>query len=177
MGRPPSRAPRPVTRNAKLAMLAMLEAYQDSYDLKWAYIVFGEPLLGRATGSIRKRENVAPSLIKEISRCEDERRPPSLCWGATARPKRDFVYIKDAARIALGVMNGRRWVAVNMGSGQVFYRIRDVVRHAPPSSRAMSGRIEWDTSKPNGARLSRLRPSPKIDSLGLRPALLDSPKG
>ena len=28
--------------NAKLAMLAMLEAYQDSYGLKWAYIVLGE---------------------------------------------------------------------------------------------------------------------------------------
>ena len=27
--------------NAKLAMLAMLEAYQESYGLKWAYIVSG----------------------------------------------------------------------------------------------------------------------------------------
>ena len=112
----------PATANAKLAMLAMLEAYQDSYGLKWAYIVSAN-LFGPRDRFDTETGNVVPSLIKKFYDAKKSGGVVTV-WG-DGSAQRDFVYIKDAARIALGVMNAIDG-PVNMGSGQV-YRIRDVV--------------------------------------------------
>jgi GDP-L-fucose synthase len=56
---------------------------------------------------------------------------------------------------------------VNMGSGQI-YRIRDVV-DALAEITDMSGRVEWDRSKPNG-QAYRAYDLSKINGLGLKPA-------
>ena len=68
--------------NAKLAMLAMLEAYQDSYGLKWAYIVSAN-LFGPRDRFDTETGNVVPSLIKKFHDAKTERRQPSP-FGATA---------------------------------------------------------------------------------------------
>ena len=149
--------------NAKLAMLAMLEAYQDSYRLEWAYIVSAN-LFGPRDRFDTETGNVAPSLIKKFYDAKKNGGNVNV-WG-DGSAQRDFVYIKDAARIALGIMNGIDG-PVNMGSGQV-YRIRDVVDTLAELT-GMSGRIEWDTSKPNGQGY-RAYDLTKIDSLGLKPA-------
>ena len=85
-------------------------------------------------------------------------------WG-DGSAQRDFVYIKDAARIALGVMNSIDG-PVNMGSGQV-YRIAS--GRALAEIAEMSDRIEWDHSKPNGQGY-RAYDLSKIDGLGFKPA-------
>jgi GDP-L-fucose synthase len=149
--------------NAKLAMLAMLEAYQDSYGLEWAYIVSAN-LFGPRDRFDTETGNVVPSLIKKF---HDAKKSGGVVtvWG-DGSAQRDFVYIKDAAQIALGVMNGVEG-PVNMGSGQI-YRIRDVV-DALAEITDMSGRVEWDRSKPNG-QAYRAYDLSKINGLGLKPA-------
>jgi GDP-L-fucose synthase len=149
--------------NAKLAMLAMLEAYQDSYGLKWAYIVSAN-LFGPRDRFDAETGNVVPSLIKKFHDAKKSDRPVTV-WG-DGSAQRDFVYIKDAARIALGVMNAIDG-PVNMGSGQV-YRVGDIV-DALAEITDMSGRIEWDHSKPNG-QAYRAYDLSKINGLGLKPA-------
>jgi GDP-L-fucose synthase len=149
--------------NAKLAMLAMLEAYQDSYGLKWTYIVSAN-LFGPRDRFDAETGNVVPSLIKKFHDAKKSGGAVTV-WG-DGSAERDFVYIKDAARIALGVMTGVEG-SVNMGSGQV-YRIRDVVDTLAEIT-DMSGRIEWDHTKPNG-QAYRAYDLSKIDSLGLKPA-------
>jgi GDP-L-fucose synthase len=149
--------------NAKLAMLAMLEAYQESYGLKWAYIVSAN-LFGPRDRFDTETGNVVPSLIKKF---HDAKKSGGvvIVWG-DGSAQRDFVYIKDAARIALGVMNSVEG-PVNMGSGQV-YHIRDLV-DALAEITGMGGRIEWDSSKPNGQAYRGYDLS-KINALGLKPA-------
>jgi GDP-L-fucose synthase len=149
--------------NAKLAMLAMLEAYQESYGLEWAYIVSAN-LFGPRDRFDTETGNVVPSLIKKFHDAKTTGGVVTV-WG-DGSAQRDFVYIKDAARIALGVMNSVEG-PVNMGSGQV-YRIRDIV-DALAEITDMSGRIEWDASKPNGQAYRGYDLS-KIVSLGLEPA-------
>ena len=130
--------------NAKRAMLAMLEAYQESYGLKWAYIVSGN-LFGPRDRFDIELGNVVPSLIKKFYDAKKSGGTVQV-WG-DGSAERDFIYVKDAARAALAVMSGVDG-AVNMGSGGV-YSIRAVVDVLSELT-GMSGRIEWDRSKPNG---------------------------
>lgn len=130
--------------NAKRAMLAMLEAYQESYGLKWAYIVSGN-LFGPRDRFDIELGNVVPSLIKKFYDAKKSGGTVQV-WG-DGSAERDFIYVKDAARAALAVMSGVDG-AVNMGSGGV-YSIRAVVEVLSELT-GMSGRIEWDRSKPNG---------------------------
>ena len=149
--------------NAKLAMLMMLEAYQESYGMKWAYIVSAN-LFGPRDRFDTETGNVVPSLIKKFY---DAKRSGGTVtvWG-DGSAERDFVYIKDAARIALGVMTSLEG-RVNMGSGQV-RRIRDIVDTLAEIT-GLGGRIEWDRSKPNGQAYRGYDLS-KIEGAGLKPA-------
>ncbi len=149
--------------NAKLAMLTMLQAYQESYGLKWAYIVSAN-LFGPRDRFNTETGNVVPSLIKKFHDAKTSGGVVTV-WG-DGSAQRDFVYIKDAARIALGVMDAIDG-PVNMGAGQV-YRIRDVVDTLGEIT-GLSDRIEWDASKPNGQAYRGYDLS-KTVSLGLKPA-------
>lgn len=149
--------------SAKLAMLAMLEVYSDSYGLKWAYIVSAN-LFGPRDRFDTETGNAVPSLIKKFY---DAKRSGGVVsvWG-DGSAQRDFIYVKDAARIALGIMNGAEG-PINMGSGQVC-RIRDIVE-ALDEITGLGGRVEWDPSKPSG-QAYRAYDLSKIASLGLKPA-------
>jgi GDP-L-fucose synthase len=149
--------------NAKLATLAMLEAYEESYGLKWAYIVSGN-LFGPRDKFDVEFGHVVPSLIKKFYDAKKGGGTVKV-WG-DGSAQRDILYVKDAARVALAVMNSVDG-AVNMGSGEV-YRIRDVVDTLGELT-GMSGRIEWDPSKPNG-QAYRAYDLSKIKSLGFNPA-------
>lgn len=129
--------------HAKRAMLAMLMAYQESFDLQWAYIVSCN-LFGPRDRFDTQFGNVVPSLLKKFY---DAKKSGGdvVVWG-DGSAQRDFIYIKDAARVALAVMdkiNG----AVNIGSGCV-YKIRDIVEMIADISGVH--RVVWDASKPNG---------------------------
>jgi GDP-L-fucose synthase len=149
--------------NAKRAMLAMLEAYEESYGRKWAYVVSGN-LFGPRDRFDVEFGNVVPSLIKKFF---DARKGGGKVqvWG-DGSAERDFIYVKDAARAALAVMGGIDG-AVNMGSGEVC-RIRDVVDALSELS-GMSGRIEWDHSKPNG-QAYRAYDLSRLKGVGFKPA-------
>jgi GDP-L-fucose synthase len=149
--------------NAKLAMLAMLEAYQESYGLKWANIVSAN-LFGPRDKFDSETGNAVPSLVKKFYEARKSGGAVTV-WG-DGSAQRDFLYVKDAARIALCVMKGVEG-PVNIGSGQV-YRIGDIV-DALAEITGMSGRIEWDHSKPNG-QAYRAYDLSKINGLGLKPA-------
>jgi GDP-L-fucose synthase len=69
--------------NAKRAMLAMLEAYQESYGLEWAYIVSGN-LFGPRDRFDIELGNVVPSLIKKFY--DAKKSGGRSRSGATARP-------------------------------------------------------------------------------------------
>jgi GDP-L-fucose synthase len=149
--------------NAKRAMLAMLEAYEESYGLNWAYIVSGN-LFGPRDKFDVEFGNVVPSLIKKFYDAKKSGGKVQV-WG-DGSAERDFIYVKDAARAALAIMEGGDG-ALNMGSGQVC-RIGDVVETLSELT-GMSGRIEWDHSKPNG-QAYRAYDLSGIKGLGFKPA-------
>ena len=130
--------------HAKRGMLAMLEAYEQSYGLKWAYIVscnlFGprdkfEPITG----------HVVPALVRKFHDAMQSG-GPVVVWG-DGSAQRDFMYVKDVARVVHIVMQQVDG-AINMGSGKVL-SIRQIV-DALSAITGITDRITWDASKPNG---------------------------
>lgn len=129
---------------AKRAMLAMLEAYQESYGLEWAYIVSCN-LFGPKDKFDMVNGHVVPSLIKKFYNAKKTGESVAV-WG-DGSAKRDFMYVADAARVAIEIMNKLNG-AVNIGNGKVF-AIKEIVDMIAKIS-SMEGRVVWDSSKPNG---------------------------
>jgi GDP-L-fucose synthase len=130
--------------NAKRAMLAMLAAYRESYGLRWAYIVSCN-LFGPRDKFDIEFGHVVPSLIAKFHAAKVSGGRVSV-WG-DGSAQRDFMYVKDAARVGLAIMKDLDGAA-NIGSGDVL-RIRDIVETIAEIA-GMRDRIDWDASKPNG---------------------------
>lgn len=130
--------------HAKRAMLAMLRAYEESYGMEWAYVVSCN-LFGPRDKFDIEFGHVVPALIKKFYDAKQDGTNVTV-WG-DGSAQRDFMYVKDAARVALAIMSHIQG-PVNIGSGTVL-RIRDIVEMIADIS-GMTDRIVWDAEKPNG---------------------------
>jgi len=146
---------------AKRAMLAMLDAYKESYDLDWAYIVSCN-LFGPRDKFDVEFGHVVPSLIKKFYDAKQNNTSVTV-WG-DGSAQRDFMYVKDAARVALAIMENISGI-VNIGSGTV-YKIRDIVNMIAKIT-DMEEQVVWDNSKPNGQDY-RAYDLSKINSIGFK---------
>jgi GDP-L-fucose synthase len=129
---------------AKRAMLAMLEAYQESYGLEWAYIVSCN-LFGPNDKFDMVNGHVVPSLIKKFYNAKKTGGSVTV-WG-DGSAKRDFMYVADTARVAIEIMNKLNG-PVNIGNGKV-YAIKEIVDMIAKISN-MEDKVVWDSGKPNG---------------------------
>jgi GDP-L-fucose synthase len=129
---------------AKRAMLAMLESYEESYGLNWAYIVSCN-LFGARDKFDVEFGHVVPSLIKKFYDAQQSK-SSVMIWG-DGSAQRDFMYVKDTAKVATAIMENLSG-PVNIGSGLVYY-IKDIVGMLADIT-GMHDRIVWDPQKPNG---------------------------
>lgn len=148
--------------HAKRAMLAMLQAYEESYGMQWVYIVSCN-LFGPRDKFDTEFGHVVPSLIKKF-RDAQQSGGRVLVWG-DGSAQRDFLYVNDAARAVQLAMNNCNG-AVNMGSSEVL-RIREIVDMITQVS-GMQGRVDWDASKPNGQDYRAYNLS-KLAATGFKP--------
>lgn len=141
MGRPhPSEAG---YAHAKLAMLAMLEAYEQHF--AWAYVVSCN-LFGPRDKFDPVNGHVIPSLIKKF--CNAARTGGDVTVWGDGSAKRDFIYIKDAARAIVTIMDKGRG-PINLGTNNVL-SIGEIIAMISNISGVGHDRIIWDHSKPNG---------------------------
>lgn len=147
--------------HAKRAMLAMLRAYEESYGMEWAYVVSCN-LFGPRDKFDTEFGHVVPSLIKKFY---DAKRQGEkvVVWG-NGSAKRDFMFVKDTARVGLSIMQNISGPA-NIGSGTV-YSIRDIVDMIADIT-DMNDRVVWDETKPNGQDY-RAYDLTKINSIGFQ---------
>jgi nucleoside-diphosphate-sugar epimerase len=103
-------------------------------------------------------------------KCEDARREQAaeiVCWG-TGSATREFLHVADAAEgivRAAEVMDDP--VPINLGGGAEI-AIRDLVGRVAAAC-GFTGRIAWDTSKPDGQPRRGLDVSRARELLGWRP--------
>ena len=147
---------------AKRAMLAMCEAYKESYNLDWAYVISCN-LFGQNDKFDTEFGHVIPSLIKKFYDAKQTGGKVSV-WG-DGSAQRDFLYVKDAARAAMAIMENTDGPC-NMGSGTV-YSIKEIVKMIAKIS-DMEHAVEWDTSQPNGQDYRSYDLS-RLDATGFTP--------
>lgn len=132
---------------AKKMMLAQSQAYRDQYGFN-SIVLFPVNLYGPRDNFDLKTSHVIPALIRKFAEAKESQRSSVELWG-DGSPSREFLYVEDAAEgilRAAEAYNGS--LPVNLGTGEEV-AIRDLAAMIAGEV-GFSGRIEWDTTKPNG---------------------------
>jgi len=115
-----------------------------------------------------EHSHVLPALIRRFHEAKESGAESVVCWG-DGSPLREFLYVDDLANLCVFLMNNYSGnETVNAGTGQeltikeLTEMVADVVGYR--------GRVEWDTSRPNGTPRKLLDVS-KAFSLGWRPSV------
>lgn len=150
---------------ARIAGIKFCQAYRRQYGLKCVSAIAAD-VFGPGDRFDAEDAHVIPALIRKMHEAKVRGAPSVEVWG-TGAPRRDFIFVDDVAEACLLIM--RRYDdpdPVNIGSGtdrsvgEVADLIRDVVGY--------TGRLVFDTTKPDGMPFKRLDSS-KIEALGWRP--------
>jgi GDP-L-fucose synthase len=155
--------------HAKRHMLAMLEAYHDSYDLDYVYLVSGN-LYGPRDRFDPVYGHVLPSLIAKFydaSLYPDCTEGDIEIWG-DGSATRDFLYSKDLAEGVRLTMTEDVHGAINVGHGKT-YSIREIAEKLTLISGVAPFRVIYNDNKPNG-RPNCYADLSKLKTLGFRPA-------
>lgn len=132
---------------AKKSLLVMCQAYRQQYGLNAIYLL-PVNLYGPRDNFDLETSHVIPALIRKCIEAKRAGRDKIVCWG-DGSPTREFLYVEDAAEgVLLATEKYNDANPVNLGSGKEI-AIRDLVTLIT-SLTGFTGKIEWDTSKPNG---------------------------
>lgn len=92
--------------------------------------------------------HVLPALIRRFHEARENGADSVVCWG-DGSPLREFLYVDDLANLCVFLMNNYSGnETVNAGTGKEL-SIRELTEMVAATV-GFKGRIEWDTSKPNG---------------------------
>jgi GDP-L-fucose synthase len=152
---------------AKIAGLKLAEAYRRQHGCDYISVM-PTNLYGRGDNYHPEHGHVPAALIRRFHEAKEARVPVVKVWG-TGRPRREFLCVDDLADAAVFLMQTYSEPEfINVGTGQDItiaefaHIVADVVGY--------QGRIEFDTSRPDGMPQKLLDVS-KISALGWRPRI------
>ena len=95
-----------------------------------------------------EHSHVMPALIRRLHEAKVSGAPSVTCWG-DGSPLREFLYVDDLAELCVFLMNNYSGnETVNAGTGKEI-SIKDLTTLVAKVV-GYEGRIEWDTTRPNG---------------------------
>ena len=92
--------------------------------------------------------HVLPALIRRFHEAKVEGKDTVTCWG-DGSPLREFLYVDDLANLCVFLMNnysGNETVNAGTGKELTIKELTELVAKVV----GYTGKIEWDTTKPNG---------------------------
>jgi GDP-L-fucose synthase len=132
---------------AKKMLLVQSQACRQQYGFNAIYLL-PVNLFGPGDNFDPRSSHVIPALIKKFCEAREEQKPYVDVWG-TGSASREFLYVEDAARgLILAAERYNKPDPVNLGSGKEI-SIRDLVVLINELT-GYSGKIRWDTTKPDG---------------------------
>jgi GDP-L-fucose synthase len=112
--------------------------------------------------------HVLPAMIRRFHEAKQSGAPSVTLWGS-GTPRREFLHVDDLARACLHLLEHYDDPApINVGTGADL-TIRELAETVA-SVVGYTGRVEWDTSKPDGTPRKLLKVS-RLQSLGWQPTI------
>jgi len=140
---------------AKKMMLVQSQAYRSQYVFNSIFLL-PLNLYGPRDNFNPKSSHVIPALIRKFIEAIEEGREEVVVWG-TGKPTRGFLYVEDAAEgILLAAERYNKSDPVNLGS-DLEISIKDLAELIGRLT-GFKGKINWDSSKPDG------QPRRKLDN-------------
>ncbi len=132
---------------AKKSLLVMCQAYREQYGMNAIYLL-PVNLYGPRDNFDPASSHVIPALIRKCLEAKQSGADRIVCWG-DGSPTREFLYVEDAAEgIVLATEKYDAADPVNLGSGREI-SIHNLVELIARLT-GFAGKIEWDTTQPNG---------------------------
>jgi GDP-L-fucose synthase len=132
---------------AKKMLLVQAQSYRQQYGYN-AIFLLPVNLYGPGDNFNTDSSHVIPALIRKCLEAKDANADEIVVWG-DGSPTREFLYVEDAAEgILLAAENYNGDLPVNLGSGHEI-SIRNLVELIAELT-GFSGKLVWDTTKPNG---------------------------
>ena len=132
---------------AKKIMLVQAQAYRAQYGFNVIYLL-PVNLYGPRDNFDLESSHVIPAMIRKCVDAKATGAAEIILWG-DGSPTREFLYVEDAAEaIFLAAEHYNADQPVNLGSGEEI-SIRDLAQLITEEI-GFTGRITWDTTKPNG---------------------------
>lgn len=138
---------------AKKMLLVQAQAYRQQYEWNSIYLL-PTNLYGPGDNFDPRSSHVIPALIRKAFEAKLKGEMELEVWG-TGKASREFLYVEDAARaIVLATERYDKSEPVNIGSGKeiTIKRLVSFIKKLV----GFKGKINWDTSKPNGQPRRRL---------------------
>jgi GDP-L-fucose synthase len=132
---------------AKKMMLVQAQAYRAQWGFNAIYLL-PVNLYGPRDNFDLETSHVIPAIIRKCVEAKQTGRDELVLWG-DGSPTREFLYVEDAAEgllLAAERYDGDQ--PVNLGSGKEI-AIRDLAEIIAVET-GFTGKIIWDTTKPNG---------------------------
>jgi len=132
---------------AKLAGMSMCRAYNEQYGTHFISVV-PTNLYGKNDNYDPEQSHVMAALINKFHRAKIGKNPAVTLWG-TGTPRRELMYVDDAAEAALFLMQnytGNEPVNVGLGEDLSIREFAEIVREIVK----YQGDILFDASKPDG---------------------------
>lgn len=161
---------------AKIAGIKMCESYNRQYGTDYRSVM-PTNLYGPGDNYHPDNSHVIPGLLRRFHDAKVQRAESVVLWG-TGTPRREFLYVDDMASASVHVMNlsPSAYAAstepmqshINVGSGAdvTILQLAELVAKVV----GYPGRIELDTSKPDGAPRKWLDSS-RLQQLGWKPTM------
>ena len=135
---------------AKIAGIMMCQSYNRQHGTRFTSAM-PTNLYGPRDNFDLATSHVMPAMIRRLHEAKLEGAPVVTMWG-TGEPKREFLYVDDLADALVFLIDNfaptRELSFLNVGTGldltvrELAEKIRSIVGY--------TGKIEWDTSKPDG---------------------------
>ncbi|QUX90612.1 GDP-fucose synthetase [Marinomonas sp. A3A] len=142
---------------AKIAGIKLCESYNRQYGRDYRSVM-PTNLYGPGDNFHLENSHVIPALIRRFHDAKESNATVVMAWG-TGTPMREFLYVDDMAAASIFVMNLAESIYeketqpmlshINVGTG-IDCTIKELTETVAKVV-GYQGKIEWDTSKPDGA--------------------------
>ena len=152
---------------AKIAGICQVQSYRRQYGA--AYIsAMPTNLYGPGDNFDLETSHVLPALIRRFHEAREAALDEVTLWGS-GTPRREFLHVDDLADACVALLAGYDGdEPVNVGCGQDL-TIRELAQTVAEVT-GFTGRIAWDTGKPDGTPRKLLDVS-RLTSLGWKPRI------